>query len=608
MHDEARNCSQPYPDEQNGHHAPDLVTFQRRIDELENQVAFYQRQLAEQEERARMFAQLVSDYTYSYHIDSKGTIVRHWITEESFLRITGFTAEEVDVLGWENLLIEDDRPLFLQRLQAMREGQPDIREWRIRTRQGEVRWLRDSCQPIPDQEYGGFYVYGAAQDITDRAVNEERTARALEALLHMAEITVQGPHTPRTTSENQTQDLLPQARHVLELACDLLGCKTACIVTIKGEQAQFQPVAIVGMSTQDQECFFNTLGGYNLYDYLNDIQYTQFMHGQPVLVDLTRVPTPGAPNNGIRKALMAPLCVQEQVIGLFLVDYTHVEQIYPHDEARALITAISRLITLTIERERLLKERAQAEARELATQVAKQQMDDFLSMTSHELRTPLSTLKANLQLTRRQLKRLDGTETLEDVLNRIYEMLNRAERQVTIESRLIGDLLDVSRIQESRLELQLRLCNLRTIVQEVVTDIQTSTNEHTITIVLPEEEMVPVVVDVERIGQVLSNYLTNAIKYTPAKTTVEVRLELAEDTARVLVKDEGPGLPPEVQQNIWERFYQAPDRVTHTSSPGLGLGLYICQMIISQHQGLVGVESTPEAGATFWFQLPLAYT
>ena len=110
-----------------------------------------------------------------------------------------------------------------------------------------------------------------------------------------------------------------------------------------------------------------------------------------------------------------------------------------------------------------------------------------------------------------------------------------------------------------------------------------------------------------RIGQVVANYLTNALKYSSVDKPVTVSLEMEGPVARVSVQDEGPGLPPVEQERIWERFHRVRGVEVQTGSGiGLGLGLYISKTIITWHGGRVGVDSTPGQGSTFWFTLPLA--
>jgi signal transduction histidine kinase len=128
----------------------------------------------------------------------------------------------------------------------------------------------------------------------------------------------------------------------------------------------------------------------------------------------------------------------------------------------------------------------------------------------------------------------------------------------------------------------------------------------TITLTLPTQPVVPVMADADRIQQALTNYLTNACKYSPSNQMIQVQVIVAGNMARVSVCDQGPGLTVEQQEHVWDRFYQTQHSSHCTPGGGLGLGLYIVRTIIAQHQGQVGVESSPGQGATFWFMLPLA--
>jgi len=243
---------------------------------------------------------------------------------------------------------------------------------------------------------------------------------------------------------------------------------------------------------------------------------------------------------------------------------------------------------------------------------AQERTDEFLGIASHELRTPLTTIKGNIQLARMQLtKCLRGAAvdegTLRITLAEIHTMLERAERQVNVQNRMVSDLLNLSRIQADKLELRLAPCDLAAIVREAVEDQRSAAPTRTIRMALAEEEKIPVVADAERIEQVVSNYLTNALKYSPEDRSVEVQLEKEGKMACVSVRDEGPGLTPSEQERVWEQYFRVPGITKQRGfSMGLGLGLYICRAIIEQHQGEVGVESTKGMGSTFWFTLPLA--
>jgi signal transduction histidine kinase len=168
-------------------------------------------------------------------------------------------------------------------------------------------------------------------------------------------------------------------------------------------------------------------------------------------------------------------------------------------------------------------------------------------------------------------------------------------------------LLDVSRMEQHVFELALASCNLIDIVREVVSAQQQLRAEPAIRLVLPEQERIAIIADSDRIGQVLINYLTNAFKYAPSNQEVVVGLEVEGSTARVFVRDRGPGLTALQQQQVWQRFYRAGTGVNQRAERGgLGLGLYIAKIIIEQHNGQVGVESMPGEGTTFWFTLPIS--
>lgn len=240
------------------------------------------------------------------------------------------------------------------------------------------------------------------------------------------------------------------------------------------------------------------------------------------------------------------------------------------------------------------------------------QKDLFLGITGHELRTPLAALRGTLQLIERRLRRvINKTDDLSPEMVSFFEGMQKnlanGVRQVDIQTRLINDLLDISRITSGTLKLSLKHCDLVSIIRETVEDLRLANPERQFLLELPEDTPVNVLADQNRISQVITNYVTNAIRYSNSDQPVHIGLIVQENMARVWVRDHGPGLSKEAQEKVWRCFHQVKEvPVQSGSEKGLGLGLYICQTLIEQHHGEVDVESTPGQGSTFWFSLPLA--
>ncbi|GLV60324.1 hypothetical protein KDH_71440 [Dictyobacter sp. S3.2.2.5] len=246
-----------------------------------------------------------------------------------------------------------------------------------------------------------------------------------------------------------------------------------------------------------------------------------------------------------------------------------------------------------------------------ARKEAERQKDIFLGITGHELRTPLAALKGTLQLINRRLKRFirrtdQVTPEVAALLADTHESLLEGVRQVDIQTRLVNDLLDISRITTGTLTLSLRRCNLVPIVREAVEDLRIIAPDRQLLFEVAEDNPIPVMVDPTRIQQVTTNYLTNALRYSRAEQPVTTGIYVRNHMAHVWVRDQGPGLSPEAREKIWQCFHQVKEvPVQSGTEKGLGLGLYLCKILIEQHHGTVDVESTPGKGSTFWFHLPL---
>lgn len=221
--------------------------------------------------------------------------------------------------------------------------------------------------------------------------------------------------------------------------------------------------------------------------------------------------------------------------------------------------------------------------------------DEFISMASHELKTPVTSLVGFTHILQNRLKKRDDAESLRFVAS-IHKQLNRL-------NKLINDLLDISRVQLGKLDYQEELFDLNALVLEIVENLQAGISTHQLLFVGGTEAQI--YGDKDRIGQVLTNLISNAIKYSPAADRVSVRLTKDAHTVVVSVQDFGIGIARAYQKRIFERFYQVTDPEEKTY-PGLGIGLYISSEIIKRHSGRIWVESQKGAGATFSFSLPVA--
>lgn len=231
----------------------------------------------------------------------------------------------------------------------------------------------------------------------------------------------------------------------------------------------------------------------------------------------------------------------------------------------------------------------------------------FLSMASHELRTPLTAVSGFMQIARRRMVRLaaapDIPPALREEAQKADEALEMANRQSKKLARLIDELLDVSRLQQGRVEMRLAEIDLADVVREVAERMSLLSKGHEI--VAKIEGAAPIVADRDRIEQVLENLVGNAIKYSPENGRIEVSLRVNGANAVVSVRDEGIGVAPGEVEKIFGLFYRSPDpRADHVG--GLGLGLYISREIVSRHHGRLWAERNPDAGTTFHVTLPLA--
>ncbi len=220
----------------------------------------------------------------------------------------------------------------------------------------------------------------------------------------------------------------------------------------------------------------------------------------------------------------------------------------------------------------------------------------LLSTVSHELRTPLASIKGFATTLLRRDVEWDEASRLE-FLCIIDEESDRL-------SELIGNLLDMSRVEAGTLRMEAQPTDLSLIVDETVAEFRMMTRDHRIQVELPSS-LPLVLADPRRIRQVLRNLVENAVKYSPRGGAVNVTVQTGMDRVQVSVADQGIGLEPQHLDRIFDRFYQV-DSASTRQVGGSGLGLSISRAIIEAHGGEIWVESEPGVGSTFHFTLPLA--
>jgi two-component system, sensor histidine kinase and response regulator len=224
---------------------------------------------------------------------------------------------------------------------------------------------------------------------------------------------------------------------------------------------------------------------------------------------------------------------------------------------------------------------------------AERKKDEFISIASHELKTPLTSVKGYIQLLERSIDKGD----IPTVKNRLYKVQDHIEKL----NILVADLLDISKIESGKLKFNKKYFPVDPLLDNIIEVMQQSHPDFKI--IKTETVDQKVFGDEMRIEQVIINFITNAIKYSPGTNEIQIFSRLYDEKLYIAVKDFGIGMSREHQQKVFSKFY----RVEETSQrfQGLGIGLYICQQIIQRHHGTIGVKSTPGEGSEFYFYLPL---
>ncbi len=299
-----------------------------------------------------------------------------------------------------------------------------------------------------------------------------------------------------------------------------------------------------------------------------------------------------APSMQLASLLILPLRSRREVLGALVIAANDADRVMTDDKL-PIAEALAERASIAVENAKLYTE--QVEARRKVEDLSRLK-DEFLSIASHELRTPVTSIKGYTQLAKTLIREND-LATSEEYLDIALDQIDRM-------SRLILELLDVSRIETGRLEIRREPIHWSQFVRDVVQRHHTAVSDRRFHLDAPDDSRI-VVGDRDRLEQVLGNLLENAVKYSPDGSDIFVAVTNKAETVLTSVCDRGIGIPQDELNIVFERFHRG-RQVSSTNYAGLGLGLYITKQIVERHGGSIWVESKEGSGTTFYFSLPSA--
>lgn len=477
---------------------------------------------------------------------------------------------------WAQRLHPDDFIQATTSLQAaVAAGAGWRAEFRIVWSDGTVRWIFASAE-VYQEDGQPVRMVGVNLDITERKLVEEN----LDFLAQASKI-LSSSLDYETTLAQVARLGVPRIADwcSVDMRVEGSAIKQLAIAHVDPEKVQWarelnkanppDPDALTGVP------HVLRTGQSEFYPQITDEMLIAAAHNEEELALVRKI--------GFSSVIVSPMRVQDETIGAITFVSAESGRFYTTSDL-AMAEEVANRAALAVANARLYTEAQRAIA----------VRDEFMSLASHELKTPVTSLKMYTQVMQRRAERRGDT----DMTDRFVKM----DRQIDKLTGLINDLLNVARIEGGRLEYLDESLDLNAVVREAVEAVQSITDKHTITI---EGEIdIPAWGDGERIGQVMTNLLTNAVKYSPQADRVIVQLAREDGCATISVQDFGIGIDETHQQKIFDQFYRVSDPSEKTF-PGLGLGLHIANEIVKRHGGTLHVRSVKDAGATFTVIVPL---
>ncbi len=453
-----------------------------------------------------------------------------------------------------------------------------------------------------------------SHDVSEHVLLEQQAEGALQVLL-------------RAILDTQDTESIDEAlRRIAALIPQLEPVDDSIAFRVEEATGRLIPIALYGSNEQNYDEWKAELQELKLSaENILHRSISPYLHSarlaRAVMYDYMMVPIFHNPRN-LRAAIYAPVFLNGRVVGLVGAErhraIGNTGTYFPHWSIE-LLAALARLASMAMEKNMLLTSIKQLQDEKDEIRQLLNQKEEFLLLTAHELKNPLTTIRGMAQVVRRRINR--AVHVPSDLSQETHELirgLESIEHQTRRIEHLINMLLEVSRVDLGRLELELQEVDLVQLAKRTLKDYHPLAPKHELRLTVNGENLpfleedtarkpsIFVQADEQRLEQVLINLISNAVKYSPAGGPIITSIrETDKQQVELAVEDRGIGIPPNEQTRLVERFYRATN-AQQSKAQGLGLGLYLVNVLVAKHGGSLAVKSegVPGKGSIFTIQLP----
>lgn len=476
---------------------------------------------------------------------------------------------------------------------------------------GEQKSLLINALPLLTETNALRGVVITSQNVSEHVIIERDAHTALDILVEAMLDTA------------NTVDINEALRRIATLLPQMEAVDNSIAFRVDDTTREISLVGLFGTSQQNEEEWRKELAAleYTTQKAVNETSpaYLQALRMmRTIKVDFSTDARNKNPRN-IRAAIYAPVSINGRDIGLLGIERHRplgASETYFPQWSVDLLTALARLISMSIEKTMLHTSEAQLKAEEATLRDLLNQKEEFLLLAAHELKNPLTAILGQAQVLRLRLNRTlhhDSNQQTHELM-RGLESIEHQTRKIT---QMINTLMEVNRVELDRLELEFQEVDLFRLVQRILQDYLPVTPKHEMFLfvngqqvpILSDEKVTvaPIFVqgDENRLEQIINNLVGNAIKYSPDGGPVITSLQQTDGEIELAVEDSGIGVPVEEQSRLTERFYRAANAQS-TTSKGLGIGLYLANTLVKRHGGKLVVKSdgVPGNGSKFSISLP----